>query len=124
MLFSQGSRFGGHALYVKDGKLRYVYNWVGELVQTVESDEPSPDRPRRPLRARSRGRATAMPTDGTLTLHIRDEQVGEGTIMTQPGKFGLGGGGLVVGARAPSRSPTTIPASGPGRSSAARSRRS
>ena len=31
VLFSQGSRFGGHALYVRDGKLKYVYNFVGEL---------------------------------------------------------------------------------------------
>ena len=38
-----------------------------------------------------------MPTQGTLSLYIRDEKVGEGKIMTQPGKFGLGGGGLVVG---------------------------
>ena len=38
-----------------------------------------------------------MPTEGTLTLYVRDEQVGEGKILTQPGKFGLGGGGLVVG---------------------------
>ena len=28
---------------------------------------------------------------------MRDEAVGSGTIRTQPGKFGLGGGGLVVG---------------------------
>ena len=42
MLFSQGSRFGGHALYVKDGKLKYVYNFVGEHEQIVESDEPIP----------------------------------------------------------------------------------
>jgi len=25
VLFADGSRFGGHALYVKDGKLKYVY---------------------------------------------------------------------------------------------------
>jgi hypothetical protein len=30
VLFAHGARFGGHALYVKDGKLRYVYPWVGE----------------------------------------------------------------------------------------------
>ena len=42
MLFSQGSRFGGHALYVTDGQLKYVYNWIGEHVQVVESDEPIP----------------------------------------------------------------------------------
>jgi len=38
-----------------------------------------------------------MPTQGTLTLYMRDQAVGEAKIMTQPGKFGLGGGGLVVG---------------------------
>ena len=38
-----------------------------------------------------------MPTQGALTLHIRDKAVGSGGIMTQPGKFGLGGGGLIVG---------------------------
>src|SRR5262249_9603671 len=29
VLFAQGSPFGGHALYVKDGRLHYVYNFVG-----------------------------------------------------------------------------------------------
>ena len=42
VIFSQGSRFGGHALYVKEGKLVYVYNFVGEHVQTVVSDETIP----------------------------------------------------------------------------------
>jgi arylsulfatase len=37
-----------------------------------------------------------MPPQGTLSLYIRDQKVGEDTIRTQPGKFGLGGGGLVV----------------------------
>ena len=29
VLFAQGARFGGHALYVKDNRLHYVYNFVG-----------------------------------------------------------------------------------------------
>ena len=49
VIFSQGSRFGGHALYVKDGKLVYVYNFVGEHVQTVVSDEKDPHGARRAL---------------------------------------------------------------------------
>ena len=40
VLFSHGARFGGHALYIKDGKLKYVYNWVGMFEQIVESTEP------------------------------------------------------------------------------------
>jgi arylsulfatase A-like enzyme len=96
VLFSQGSRFGGHALYVKDGKLKYVYNFIGQHVQTVESDQPIPAG-HVVLSASFERQGDTMPVRGTLSLHIRDRKVGEGTIMTQPGKFGLGGGGLIVG---------------------------
>src|SRR6476620_8988012 len=94
VLISQGSRFGGHALYVKDGKLKYVYNFVGELVQVVESEETVPSG-HVVLSASFEKESAGMPTEGTLTLYIRDKAVRSGTIRTQPGKFGLGGGGLV-----------------------------
>ena len=96
VIFSQGSRFGGHALYLKDGKLRYVYNWVGELVQVIESDETVPTG-HVVLSASFDREGDSMPVQGTLSLYIRDRKIGEGKIRTQPGKFGLGGGGLVVG---------------------------
>lgn len=38
-----------------------------------------------------------MPTQGTLTLHIRDKAVGTATIKTQPGKFSIAGEGLNIG---------------------------
>ena len=38
-----------------------------------------------------------MPAEGTLTLHIGDDKVGEGKIKTQPGKFSLAGEGLNIG---------------------------
>jgi hypothetical protein len=97
VLFSQGSRFGGHALYVKEGTLKYVYNFVGELIQVVEADTPLPTG-HVVLSATFDTEGAALPTEGTLTLHIRDQDVGSATIRTQPGKFGLGGGGLVIGA--------------------------
>jgi len=96
VIFSQGSRFGGHALYVTDGKLKYVYNWIGELVQVVESDARIPTG-HVVLSASFEREGETMPTQGTLGLYIRDENVGQATIRTQPAKFGLGGGGLVVG---------------------------
>ena len=96
VLISQGSRFGGHALYVKDGKLIYAYNFVGELVQVVVSEETLPTG-HVVLSASFEKGGDAMPTEGTVTLHIRDKAVGSGRIRTQPGKFGLGGGGLVFG---------------------------
>ena len=96
VIFSQGSRFGGHALYITGGRLKYVYNWVGEHIQTIETDEALPTG-HVVVSASFEREGDGLPTQGTLTLHVRDTQVGEGRIMTQPGKFGLGGGGLVVG---------------------------
>ena len=71
-------------------------NFVGELVQVVESDETVPTG-HVVLSASFDKEGDGMPTQGTLTLHIRDKAVGSGTIRIQPGKFGLGGGGLVFG---------------------------
>jgi arylsulfatase len=100
VLFSHGSRFGGHALYVSGGTLKYVYNFVGEQVQIIESSEPIPTG-HVVLSASFEKENEGLPTQGTLSLYIRDKKVGEGEIMTQPGKFGLGGAGLVVGRSGP-----------------------
>ncbi len=42
VLFAQGSRFGGHALYVKDNRLHYVYNFVGMMEQKIDATEDLP----------------------------------------------------------------------------------
>ena len=42
VLFAQGARFGGHALYVKDNRLHYVYNFVGMLEQKIDGTEDIP----------------------------------------------------------------------------------
>ncbi len=81
---------------MKDGKLQYVYNIVGELVQTITSDETVPTGHVVPSATFAKDQDT-MPAEGTLTLHIRDRQVGEGRIRTQPGKFDLGGPGFLIG---------------------------
>ncbi len=39
----------------------------------------------------------AIPARGTLSLYIRQQKVGSGAITTQPGKFGLGCAGLLIG---------------------------
>jgi arylsulfatase len=96
VLFAQGARFGGHALYIKDRKLKYVYNFVGLQEQVVESTIEVPTG-RVVLSASFEREGDSMPAEGTLTLHIRDDAVGEGRIKTQPGKFSLAGEGLNVG---------------------------
>ena len=69
VLFSHGARFGGHALYLKDGKLKYVYNWVGMFEQIVESTVPITTGRQSSPRSFEREGDT-MPAEGTLTLHI------------------------------------------------------
>jgi arylsulfatase A-like enzyme len=96
VLFSHGARFGGHALYVKDRKLKYVYNFVGSKEQVVESTREVP-KSRVILGASFVKEGDSMPTTGTLSLFIDDEKVGEGEIMTQPGNFSLVGEGLNIG---------------------------
>jgi arylsulfatase A-like enzyme len=110
VIFSQGSRFGGHALYVRDGTLKYVYNWIGSLIQTIESEAPVPTG-HVVVSASFERETESLPTKGTLSLYIRDQQVGHAAITTQPGKFGLGGGGLVVGRSGPE--PVTDDFTGP-----------
>jgi arylsulfatase A-like enzyme len=96
VLFSHGARFGGHALYAKDGKLKYVYNWVGMFEQIVESTERIPAG-HVVLSASFDREGDTMPAEGTLTLYFGDRQVGQGRIKTQPGKFSIAGEGLNVG---------------------------
>jgi arylsulfatase len=96
VLFAHGARFGGHALYIKDGKLKYVYNYVGETEQMVESGKPVPAGDC-VLSASFEKSGTGMPTEGLLSLYINQEKVGEAKIKTQPGKFSLAGEGLNVG---------------------------
>src|SRR5208337_4751369 len=77
VLFAHGSRFGGHALYVKDNRLHYVNNFVGMMEQKIDG--------------------TRDVSTGILSLYHGDKKVGEGRIKTQPGMFSLAGEGLCVG---------------------------
>jgi hypothetical protein len=122
VLFSQGSRFGGHALYMKSGSLKYVYNWVGEFEQIVESSKPIPAGDH-VLSASFVKEGDAMPTEGTLTLYLNAEKIGEGKIKTQPGKFSLAGEGLNVGKEGAEPVTDDYPGTSPWPSSAAQSAR-
>jgi hypothetical protein len=122
VLFSHGARFGGHSLYVKDRRLKYVYNFVGSKEQLVQSKKEIPTG--KVILGASFGReGDAMPATGTLSLFIDDEKVGEGPIITQPGNFSLVGEGLNVGKDPGEPVTRTMPARLRTRSPAARSSR-
>ncbi|HEY7062475.1 MAG TPA: arylsulfatase [Chloroflexota bacterium] len=98
VLMAQGARFGGHALFVKDGKLHYSYNFLGMEEQHVVSTEAVPTG-KVVLGAEftKDGENPPAVANGTLKLFINDKAVGDMKMRTQPGKFSLAGEGLCVG---------------------------
>ena len=99
VVFAQGSPFGGHALYVKDNRLRYVYNFVGMLEQliTAEADVPTGEDLILSASFMKDGEDPPGVSTGVLTLFHGEHEVGHGRIKTQPAAFGLSGTELVVG---------------------------
>ncbi len=99
VLFAHGASFGGHALYIKGGRLHYVYSFVGSVAQRVVADEDVPQGENLILAASfdKEGQKASGVATGTLSLYYGDRKVGEGRIKTQPGKFSIAGEGLCVG---------------------------
>ena len=98
VLFALGSRFGGHALYIKDDRLHYANNYVGITTQTVVATEDVPTGENLILSASfEKTGQEQLASTGTLTLFHGDEKVGEAEIKTQLGTFDLALPGLYVG---------------------------
>jgi len=99
VLFAQGHAMGGHSLYIKDKKLHYVYNWLGEDIQKVTSNvEIGTGRHAFTAEFNKTGQDPQTRSAlGTLTLYIDTKQVGQVEIKTQPGFFSGVGAGLCVG---------------------------
>ncbi len=101
VLWAAGGVPGGHSFYVRDGKLRYTFNWIGTVLQDVVGEQaltPGPHVLAAQFAATGPSSNPDMPgTEGTLTLFVDDRQVGLGQIVTQPGYFCLTGDGICVG---------------------------
>jgi arylsulfatase len=99
VLFAHGSRFGGHALYIKDNRLHYVYNFVGSLEQKIVATKDIPTGENLVFSAsfEKEGEDPLGTANGILSLYYGDRKVGEGRIKTQAGKFSLAGEGLCIG---------------------------
>ncbi|OBI42918.1 arylsulfatase, partial [Mycobacterium kyorinense] len=100
VLFKQGGAHGGHALFIQDGRLHYVYNFLGERHQLMSSSSPVPLG--RHLFGVRYTRAGIVPNShtplGEAALYIDDQAVATLSEMTtQPGTFGLAGATVSVG---------------------------
>jgi hypothetical protein len=87
IIIAQGGRFGGWALYVKDGVPAYDYNFLGLERYTVAATQPlGPGTAT--IRFEFAYDGDGQGKGGTGTLYVNDEQVAEGRIQrTQPRIF-------------------------------------
>ncbi len=98
VIFAHGSRFGGHSLFIKDGKLHYVYNFLGiKPEQTFVSPPLEPGDRTLGVEFIREGSGEHGESTGTAKLYVDDQVVAEGPMRAQVGKFTLSGDGLCVG---------------------------
>ena len=79
VILSQAGQFGGWSLYLKDGKPKYVYNWLAREQYTIEADEPLPAG-KVDLRFKFDYDGGGLHKGGTGALLVGDEKVAEGRI--------------------------------------------
>jgi arylsulfatase len=98
VIFAHGSRFGGHALFIKNKKLHYVYNFLG-----IKPEQKFISRELRPgkytlgmefIREKTGKNGESL---GKATLYVNEEVAAQGDMKTQFGKFTLAGDGLCIG---------------------------
>jgi arylsulfatase A-like enzyme len=100
VIFKQGGAHGGHVLFIQDGRLHYIYNFMGEEEQKVSSSGAVPlGKHIFGVRFTQAGTVEGSHTPiGETTLYIDDEAVGSRPQMkVHPGTFGLAGASLSVG---------------------------
>ena len=98
MIFASGSRFGGHSLFVKDGRLVYAYNFLG-VPPEVRIVAPAPRSGPHVVGVEFTKERVGEHHEsyGPLKLYVDDEVVAEEEIRTVTGHFSLCGEGLCIG---------------------------
>ena len=99
VIFAHGSRFGGHALFIKDRRLYYVYNFLGIKPEQkfVSSEQLQPGKHTLGMAFARQKSGKYGESIGTTQLYVDQKVVAEGPMKTQPGHFTLCGDGLCVG---------------------------
>ena len=98
VIFAHGSRFGGHALFIKDQQaaLRLqLPRHPARAALRLNRDRDRQAHARHGVHPKEAGEH-GEPL-GTTKLYVDDEVVAEGPMRTQAGKFTLSGDGLCVG---------------------------
>ena len=87
VIIAQGGRFGGWAVYAKDGKAKFVYNLLGIHEFPVEADVPIPAGSHQ-VRMEFAYDGGGLAKGGEVTLYYDGQPVGSGRVAaTQPMVF-------------------------------------
>ena len=97
VIFAQGSRFGGHALYIQDGKLHYVHNFLGLKEQRLIADLPEPGTHVFGVDFNREGVDEEHQPHGTTTVYVDAEQADQGPMSVSAVQYTLCGEGLTIG---------------------------
>jgi hypothetical protein len=98
VILAEGSRFAGHALFVKDRKLHYVYNFLRlRPEQHLESEPLEPGAYALGVEFVKEGHGERGEPLGTAKLYVNEDVVVEEPLRTVPAHFSLTGEGLSVG---------------------------
>jgi arylsulfatase len=77
VLIASGGRFGGFSFYVKGGKLRYAYNFLGREIYDVETERDVPEGPCALAFAFEKTGPQPFGAGGMARLYIDGELAGE-----------------------------------------------
>ena len=113
VLFKQGAGHGGHVLFVKDGRLRYVSNFMGEDEQALSAPDPIPlGEHVFGVRSERTGTVEGSHTPvGTVSLYIDETSVATlADVRAHPATFGLAGASVQVGRNSGQPVSTSYPA--------------
>jgi hypothetical protein len=98
IICSQGSRFGGYAMFVKGGKVVFVYNFLGiPPEQRLTADAPKLGKHVVGVEFTKESLSKNLECIGKITLHVDDKVVDSGKFRTQTGHYALCGEGLCIG---------------------------
>lgn len=98
VIFAQGSRFGGHSLFIKNGKVTYAYNFLGiPPEQRITGNAPGSGRHVIGVEFTKQRMGQYHESYGPLKLYVDGKVVAESEIRTMTGHFSLCGEGLCIG---------------------------
>jgi arylsulfatase A-like enzyme len=98
VIVAQGSRFGGFSLFVKEGRLRYAYNFLGiPPEQTLSAEVPSSGLHVVGVEFTKERSGEHNEPHGPMKLWVDDEVVDEAEMRTIMSRYSLCGEGLCIG---------------------------